>query len=94
MMLVEMTAFDNLNELSARADDLTAFVRQATVEGTAANEVEKGVWRRVRAMGRPASSSRCRATVMWERRLAYPTGGNSSGCRSRTDVRTVRFSAP
>jgi hypothetical protein len=55
MSMAEMTAFDNVKELAAMADDLASFVRQATVEGTAAHEVEKGVWQRVLAMGRQAT---------------------------------------
>ena len=39
MIMAEMTAFDNLEELTGMAKDLTTFVREAVVEGTAAHEV-------------------------------------------------------
>ncbi len=52
MIMAEMAAFDNVNELAGMADDWVSFVRQAAVEGAAAHEVEKGVWQRVLAMGR------------------------------------------
>ena len=55
MMLAEMAAFDNLEELIEMTKDLTTFVREAVVEGTAAHKVEKGVWQRVLAMGRQAT---------------------------------------
>jgi hypothetical protein len=55
MILAEMAAFDNLNELTAMAGDLAIFVQQAAVAGTPAHEVEKGVWQRVLAMGRQAT---------------------------------------
>ncbi|NQT40227.1 MAG: ISKra4 family transposase [Planctomycetes bacterium] len=55
MIMAEMAAFDNVKELTEMADDLATFVRQAAVEGTAAHEVEKGVWQRVLAMGRQAT---------------------------------------
>ena len=55
MIMAEMAAFDNVKELTGMADDLATFVRQAAVEGTAAHEVEKGVWERVLAMGRQAT---------------------------------------
>jgi hypothetical protein len=55
MIMAEMAAFDNTKELAAMADDLESFVRRAAVEGTAAHEVEKGVWQRVLAMGRQAT---------------------------------------
>jgi len=55
MIMAEMAAFGNAKELTAMADDLASFVRQAAVEGTAAHEVEKGVWQRVLAMGREAT---------------------------------------
>jgi hypothetical protein len=55
MIMAEMTAFDNIKELTTMVDDLATFVRQAAVEGTAAHEVEKGVWQRVLAMGRQAT---------------------------------------
>jgi hypothetical protein len=55
MIMAEMAAFDNLEQLTEMADDLATFVRQAAVEGTAAHEVEKGVWQRVLAMGRQAT---------------------------------------
>jgi hypothetical protein len=31
MIMAEMAAFDNINDLAAMADDLTSFVRQAAV---------------------------------------------------------------
>jgi len=55
MIMAEVAAFDNLEELTEMAKDLTTFVREAVVEGTAAHEVEKGVWQRVLAMGRQAT---------------------------------------
>jgi hypothetical protein len=55
MIMAEMAAFDNIKELTAMADDLATFVRQAAVEGMAAHEAEKGVWQRVLAMGRQAT---------------------------------------
>jgi len=55
MMIAEVAAFDNLKELTEMADGLATFVRQAAIEGTAAHEVEKGVWQRVLAMGRQAT---------------------------------------
>ena len=55
MIMAEIAAFDNLKELAEMADNLATFVRQAAVEGTAAHEVEKGVWQRVLAMGRQAT---------------------------------------
>lgn len=55
MIMAEMAAFDNVNELTAMADDLATFVRQAAVEGKAAHEVEKDIWQRVLAMGRQAT---------------------------------------
>ena len=55
MIMAEVAAFDNLEELAGMADDLATFVQQAAVEGTAAHEVEKGVWQRILAMGRQAT---------------------------------------
>lgn len=55
MIMAEMAAFDNVKQLTEMADDLATFVQQAAVEGTAAHEVEKGVWQRVLAMGRQAT---------------------------------------
>ncbi len=55
MMIAEMAAFDNDKELTEMTDELATFVQQATVEGTAAHEVERGVWQRVLAMGRQAT---------------------------------------
>ncbi len=55
MIMAEMAAVDNLEKLTGMAEGLAAFVRQAAVEGTAAHEVEKGVWQRVLAMGRQAT---------------------------------------
>lgn len=55
MIMAEMAAFDNVKELSAMADDLANFVRQAAVGGMAAHEVEKEVWQRLLAMGRQAT---------------------------------------
>ena len=56
MILAEMAAFDNLEELAEMAEGLATFVQQAAVEGTAAHEVENGIWQRVLAMGRQATS--------------------------------------
>ncbi len=55
MIMAEVAAFDNLEELTEMAKDLKTFVREAVVEGTAAHELEKGVWQRVLAMGRQAT---------------------------------------
>ena len=55
MIMAEMAALDNLEKLTGMAEGLATFVRQAAVEGTAAHEVEKGVWQRVLAMGRQAT---------------------------------------
>lgn len=55
MIMAEMAAFDNVKELTGMAEDLASFVQQAVVEGTAAHEVEKGVWQRILAMGRQAT---------------------------------------
>jgi hypothetical protein len=55
MIIAEMAAFDNLEDLLDMAEDLTSFVQKAVIEGTAAHEVEKGVWQRVLAMGRQAT---------------------------------------
>ena len=55
MIMAEIAAFDNVKELTGMAEDLATFVRRAAVEGTAAHEVEKGVWQRVLAMGRQAT---------------------------------------
>jgi len=55
MIVAEMAAFDNLKELTGMAEDLATFVQQAAVQGTAAHEVEKGVWQRVLIMGRQAT---------------------------------------
>jgi hypothetical protein len=54
MIMPEMAVFDNINELVTMAGELATFVHQAAVEGTAAHEVEKGVWTRVLAIGREA----------------------------------------
>ena len=55
MIMAEMAAFDNVNELTAMAGDLATFVQQAAVDGTAAHEVEIGIWQRILAMGRQAT---------------------------------------
>lgn len=55
MIMAEMAAFDNVNELVAMADDLATFVRQAALDGTAAHEAEIGIWQRILAMGRQAT---------------------------------------
>jgi hypothetical protein len=55
MIMAEMAAFGNVKGLSAMADDLATFVRQAAVEGVAAHEVEKEIWQRLLAMGRQAT---------------------------------------
>ena len=55
MIMAEMAAFDNVEELTGMANDLATFVQRAAVEGTAAHEVEKGVWQRILAMGRQAT---------------------------------------
>ena len=55
MIMAEVAAFGNLEELTEMAQGLATFVQRAAVEGTAAHEVEKGVWQRVLAMGRQAT---------------------------------------
>lgn len=55
MIMAEMAAFDNVKQLTEMTNDLATFVREAAVDGTAAHEVEKGVWQRVLAMGRQAT---------------------------------------
>ena len=55
MIIAEMAAFDNVKELTEMTEELATFVQQATVEETAAHEVERGVWQRVLAMGRQAT---------------------------------------
>jgi hypothetical protein len=55
MIIAEMAAFDNVKELTEMAEELATFVQQATVESTAAHDVERGVWQRVLAMGRQAT---------------------------------------
>ncbi len=55
MIMAETAAFDNVKELNEMADDLAAFVQQAAVDGTAMHDVEKGIWRRVLAMGHQAT---------------------------------------
>jgi hypothetical protein len=55
MIMAEMAAFDNINELAEMADDLATFVQQAAVAGAPAHKVEKGVWQRILAMGRQAT---------------------------------------
>jgi hypothetical protein len=55
MIMAEMAALDNLEDLTEMAKDLTTFVREAVVEGTAAHEVEKGIWQRILAIGRQAT---------------------------------------
>ena len=54
MSMTEVAAFDNLDELAEMGMDLAAFVRQAAIDGVAAHEAEKDIWRRVLAMGRQA----------------------------------------
>ena len=54
MIMAESAAFDNLQQLTSMAENLAAFVQQATVQGTAAHQVEKEIWQRVLAMGRQA----------------------------------------
>ena len=55
MIMAEVAAFDNIKELTKMGEDLATFVQRAAVEGTAAHEVEKGVWQRILAMGRQAT---------------------------------------
>lgn len=52
MMIAQEAAFGNLENLSEMVAGLEAFVRQAAEEGTAAHEVELGVWEQVLRMGR------------------------------------------
>ena len=54
MMMAEVAAFDNLEGLAQMGSDLASFVRRAAIEGVAAHEAEKDIWRRVLAMGRQA----------------------------------------
>lgn len=55
MIMAEVAAFSNVRELSEMGEDLATFVQQAAIDGTAAHEVEMGVWQRVLAMGRQAT---------------------------------------
>jgi len=55
MIMAETAAFDNIGQLTGMAEDLVTFVQQAVVDGTAAHEVEREVWKRVLAMGRQAT---------------------------------------
>jgi len=55
MIMAETAAFDNVDGLTEMGQDLATYVRQAAIEGTAAHEVEKGIWQRVLAMGRQAT---------------------------------------
>ncbi len=55
MIMAEMAAFDNFDDLTAMGADLASFVRQAAADGKPAHEVERGVWERVLAMGRQAT---------------------------------------
>ncbi len=54
MMMAELEAFGNLEELSRMGSDLATFVRQAAIDGVAAHEAERDIWQRVLAMGRQA----------------------------------------
>lgn len=54
MMMAQEAAVCNLTKLIDLAEALEAFVRQAAEAGTAAHQVEMGVWQRVLAMGREA----------------------------------------
>jgi len=51
-MMAETAAFDNIQQLTGMAESLADFVQRAVVEGTAAHEVEREVWKRVLAIGR------------------------------------------
>ena len=55
MIMAEMAAFDNIDDLSAMGAEVASFVRQAAADGMPAHEVERGVWQRVLAMGRQAT---------------------------------------
>jgi hypothetical protein len=55
MMMAEMAAFGNVKELTEMGKDLATFVQQAAIDGTAAHEVERGIWQRILAMGRQAT---------------------------------------
>ena len=55
MIMAEMAAFGNIDDLSAMGADLANFVRQAAAGGKPAHEVERGIWERVLAMGRQAT---------------------------------------
>lgn len=55
MIMAETAAFDNVDALTEMGQDLATYVRQAAVEGTAAHEVERGIWQHVLAMGRQAT---------------------------------------
>ncbi len=55
MIMAETAAFDKVEELTEMAQGLATFVQRAVVEGSAAHEVEKGVWQRILAMGRQAT---------------------------------------
>jgi len=54
MMIVEEAMVGNLKMLAEMAEGLAAFVWRAAEEGTAAHEVERGIWERILAMGRQA----------------------------------------
>ena len=85
MLMAESAAFDNLQQLTSMAENLAAFVQQATVQGTAAHQVEKEIWQRVLAMGR-------QAMVTWEKQSKCPTEKNLGGWTSRINARIARFS--
>lgn len=55
MIMAEMAAFDNIDDVMTMGTELASFVRQAAAGGMPAHEVERGVWKRVLAMGRQAT---------------------------------------
>ena len=99
MIMAEVAAFDNLEGLIEMAEDLTTFVREAVVEGTAAHKVEIGVWQRVLAM---ATGTNLRKQVQQRdlacltcchaqrpRYLSCPDPNPCKNCRRRTGPGTI-----
>src|SRR5262249_60785229 len=53
MMVHELEAH-NAHALLPGVHDLQAYVQEAAAQGTPAHEVERGIWRRILALGRTA----------------------------------------
>ena len=87
MMMAEVTAFDNLEELARMGSDLSTFVRRAAIEGVTAHEAEKDIWQQVLAMGRQAFGQFLAAQgdgdvshrQRRDRRSVSPSGEGSNG---------------